>query len=213
VIAVRPVTLSDSVVALEPLSLEHAGPLWRAAADRRDSYTLTLVPASADAMRAYVEVAMADRARGESMPFATCDARTGRVVGSTRFMNIERWTWKAATTLQRTPEHTDAIEIGSTWLAHDAQRTAINTHAKLLMLTHAFESWEVHRVTLKTDARNVRSRTAIARIGAKLDGVLRAHMPAFDGGVRDTAFYSIVRAEWPGVRAGLRARLERDAPQ
>ena len=123
-------------------------------------------------------------------------------------MTIERWKWTdAGNPLQRRrPEFADALEIGSTWLAKPAQRTAVNTHAKLLMLTHAFEVWEVRRVMLKTDARNVRSRNAIERLGAKFDGVLRAHMPAFDGGVRDTAFYSIVATEWPTVKAALAKR-------
>ncbi|HEY8040445.1 MAG TPA: GNAT family protein [Polyangiaceae bacterium] len=200
---IRPVTLEDAVVRLEPLSSEHVEPMWRAAAGRRETFGLTNVPASAEAARAYVDVALRELGRGLSVPFATCDARTGRVVGSTRFMNVERWTWAPGHPSQRGDDQADAVEIGSTWLAQDAQRTAINTHAKLLMLTHAFEGWEVLRVTLKTDARNARSRAAIARLGARLDGVLRAHMPAFDGGVRDTAFYSILREEWPDVRHGL----------
>ena len=201
---IAPVTLRDAVVVLEPLSLDHVAALWAAAA-ARETYALTSVPASLDGMRAFVETALSEQERGVSVPLATRDARADRVVGCTRFMNIERWTWRVPTTLQRAPEHADAVEIGSTWLAQTAQRTGINTHAKLLMLGHAFESWEVRRVTLKTDARNLRSRSAIERIGAKLDGVLRAHMPAFDGGVRDTAFYSIVAPEWPAVKERLRA--------
>jgi RimJ/RimL family protein N-acetyltransferase len=121
-------------------------------------------------------------------------------------MTIERWPWPPGyRALQRSPEHADAVEIGSTWLTPDAQRTAINTHAKLLMLTHAFEAWCVHRVSLKTDARNTRSRNAIQRIGARFDGVLRAHMPGFDGVIRDTAFFSILASEWPAVRDRLQA--------
>jgi N-acetyltransferase len=203
----RPVTLSDDVVLLEPMTKEHVDGLLLAASARRDTYGLTLVPASEETMRAYVELGLTDQARGVSIPFVTRDARTRRVLGSTRFMNIERWTWPPpGSPLQRTSEQADAVEIGSTWLTEDAQRTAVNTHAKLLMLTHAFEGWEVRRVSLKTDARNVRSRTAIERLGARFDGVLRAHMPAFDGAVRDTAFYSILAAEWPEVRARLRSR-------
>ena len=207
---VRPITLRDDVVLLEPLTLEHAGRLWEAAATRRETYSLTRVPSSAEDARAFVEIALSEQDRGVSIPFATCDARTGRVVGSTRFMTIERWKWPPpGSPLQRTAEYADAAEIGSTWLTEDAQRTAINTHAKLLMLTHAFEAWEVRRVMLKTDARNLRSRAAIDRIGARFDGVLRAHMPAFDGGVRDTAFHSILAAEWPEVKARLQARALR----
>jgi RimJ/RimL family protein N-acetyltransferase len=203
----RPVKLSDDVVVLEPLTLDHADGLLQAASARRDTYGLTLVPASAEAMRAYVELGLSDQARGASIPFVTRDARTHRILGSTRFMNIERWTWPPpGSPLQRPAEQADALEIGSTWLTADAQRTAVNTHAKLLMLTHAFEGWEVRRVTLKTDARNVRSRTAIERLGARLDGVLRANMAGFDGAVRDTAFYSILAAEWPAARTRLTRR-------
>jgi RimJ/RimL family protein N-acetyltransferase len=202
---VGPVTLADEVVALQPLSMDHARGLMEAVSSRRETYALTHVPASIDAMRAYVELALAEQTRGVSVPFATCEARSERVVGCTRFMNIERWAWPPpGSPLQRSAEYADAVEIGSTWLAHDAQHTAINTHAKLLMLTHAFEGWEVRRVMLKTDARNVRSRTAIERLGARPDGVLRANMPAFDGAVRDTAFYSILAAEWPEVKTRLR---------
>jgi RimJ/RimL family protein N-acetyltransferase len=167
------------------------------------------VPASLAEMRAVVTAALALAESGAALPFATVDARAGRVVGATRFMNIERWSWPAGHPQQRGPERPDAVEIGTTWLAPAAQRTVINTEAKLLMLTHAFETWRCHRVTLKTDARNARSRAAIERLGAKLDGLLRAHFPATDGGIRDTALYSILAAEWPALKAGLTARLAR----
>jgi N-acetyltransferase len=193
------------VVTLSPLSLLDAEALWDTCSSSRETYSLTSVPASAEAMRAYIDGALTDQARGVALPFVTRDSESGRVLGSTRFMNIERWTWPASSSLGRGPEDIDAVEIGATWLRSEARRTAVNTHAKLLMLTHAFEAWQVHRVTLKTDARNTRSRRAIERLGARLDGVLRAHMPAFDGAVRDTAFYSIVRAEWPSVGERLRA--------
>jgi RimJ/RimL family protein N-acetyltransferase len=198
-----PLTLRDSIVTLEPLSSEHAESLWEVSSSARDTYALTSVPATLNALREYIGAAVADRARGVSLPFATIDSRTGQVVGSTRFMNIERWTWPVPSTLQSGPEDIDAVEIGATWLSPSAQRTGINTHAKLLMLTHAFEAWRVRRVTLKTDSRNQRSREAIERLGARFDGALRAHMPAFDGQIRDTAFYSILRDEWPRVRDRL----------
>ncbi len=209
---VAPVTLADEVVSLEPLRREHASALAEAAAGPRDTFGLTRVPASeADAL-AYVETALAEQARGVSVPFVTRDARGGRVVGSTRFMTIETWTWPAPhQALARPAGCADAVEIGSTWLAPAAQRTAINTHAKLLMLTHAFEVWQVRRVMLKTDARNARSRAAIERIGARFDGVLRAHMPGFDGQVRDTAYFSILAQEWAGVKEGLERRVGRIA--
>jgi RimJ/RimL family protein N-acetyltransferase len=198
-----PITLRDSVVLLDPLSLEHADALWDVSSSSPEDYLLTSVPKSAAAMREYIEVALADRTSGVALPFVTRDAKTGRVVGSTRFMNIEHWTWKVASELQREPDAIDAVEIGATWLGPEARRTAINTHAKLLMLAHAFDAWHVRRVTLKTDARNARSRRAIERLGARLDGVLRAHGPAFDGVVRDTAFFSIVGDEWPSVKERL----------
>jgi RimJ/RimL family protein N-acetyltransferase len=205
---IAPVRLADDVVTLEPLVSGHAPELWEAASGPRDTYGLTRVPSSADDAVAYVAQALAEQARGASVPFVTRDTRSGRAVGSTRFMTIERWTWPSPHEASARPEGTaDAVEIGATWLSAAAQRTAVNTHAKLLMLTHAFQVWEVRRVMLKTDARNVRSRGAIERVGARLDGVLRAHMPAFDGGVRDTAYYSILASEWPEVRLRLRARV------
>jgi N-acetyltransferase len=131
----------------------------------------------------------------------------GEVVGSTRLGNLERWTAPGFT--PRPQGFVDAAEIGWTWLAEKAQRTIINTKAKWLLLGLAFESWEVRRVTLKTDARNLRSRAGIERLGAHLDGVLRAHMPAADGGERDSAVYSILASEWPGMRARLAGFLAR----
>jgi RimJ/RimL family protein N-acetyltransferase len=208
----RTLSLSDDVVVLEPLSLDLAPALWEAASGPRDTFTLSRVPASLEETRAYIGLALAERDQGTSVPFATRDARSGRVIGTTRFMNIERWTWPPAhAAQQRARAFADALEIGATWLSPAAQRTAINTHAKLLMLTQAFEVWEVRRVTLKTDSRNARSRGAIERLGARFDGILRAHMPAFDGAVRDTAFYSILADEWPRVRAGLLERAARSA--
>jgi RimJ/RimL family protein N-acetyltransferase len=208
----RPLRLSDDVVVLEPLSLDLAPALCAAASGPRGTFALSRVPASLEEAREYIELALYERDRGASVPFATRDARSGRVLGTTRFMNIERWAWPTAHAAQQRPgAFADALEIGATWLSPAAQRTAVNTHAKLLMLTHAFEVWEVRRVTLKTDSRNTRSRAAIERLGACFDGILRAHMPAFDGAVRDTAFYSIVADEWPRVRAGLLERTARSA--
>ena len=203
-IPVGSVALSDAVVALEPLTTEHLAALWDAARERPETHGLTRVPTTAEETRVYVDLALAEGQRGAAVPFATRDVASRRVVGSTSFLNIERWTWPAAGRAnQRSPEFADAVEIGATWLAPSAQRTGINTHAKLLMLTHAFEAWEVRRVTLKTDARNARSRAAIERLGARHDGTLRAHMPGFDGAVRDTAFYSILTSEWPSMKARL----------
>jgi RimJ/RimL family protein N-acetyltransferase len=202
-----PVLLCGASVRLEPLALDHLAGLLEAATGPRESFALTTVPPDALAMKRYIATALEWHARGAALPFATVDARTDRVVGSTRFGNVERWDWPAGSAHARPPACPDAVEIGWTWLHPSAQRTAINTEAKLLLLGHAFEAWRVHRVTLKTDARNARSRAAIARLGARLDGVLRGHMPAADGGVRDSAVYSLVASEWPTVQARLRERL------
>jgi RimJ/RimL family protein N-acetyltransferase len=215
--ALPPVLLTGRFVRLEPLSPAHAEGLWAAASGARETFALATVPDSPAAMQAAVAAALALQESGAALPFATVDAAAGKVVGATRFMNVERWPWPPGHPEQRPqdgPEaRPDAVEIGSTWLAPGAQRTAINSEAKLLMLTHAFETWRCHRVTLKTDARNARSRAAIERLGAKLDGLVRAHMPAADGLIRDTALYSIVRVEWPACKARLHARLfEAQAP-
>jgi RimJ/RimL family protein N-acetyltransferase len=204
---VRPVTLEGGFVRLEPLTQAHAGPLLAAASGSRETYGLTLVPGSAAETAAYIETALAEQRATRSLPFATVDRASGRVIGSTRFLNIEFWTWPVGNRHQRGPERPDVVEIGATWLAASAQRTPINTEAKLLMLTHAFDPWRVHRVSLMTDARNQRSRQAILRLGARFDGILRAARPASDGAIRDTAAFSILEEEWPAVRANLEARL------
>ncbi|MCI0547689.1 MAG: GNAT family N-acetyltransferase [Candidatus Rokubacteria bacterium] len=206
-VGVEPVVLEGSHVRLEPLRPEHGLALARAAAGPRDTYAFTLVPGDEREAAAYIDTALREQAAGRALPFATVARATGRVVGSTRFGNIEFWPWPAGNPHQRGAELPDAVEIGWTWLTAEAQRTAINTEAKLLMLTHAFEGWRVHRVTLQTDERNARSRAAISRLGARFDGVLRAARPASDGGIRDTAVYSILEGEWPAVKATLGARL------
>jgi RimJ/RimL family protein N-acetyltransferase len=189
--------LAGRHVRLEPLSVEHVDGLVAAATQSRDTYGYAHVPADRVAAEQYVRAALDDEAAGLAVAFATCRADDGTVVGSTRFLDLVHWDGPLAT------PGPSAVEIGGTWLAPSAQRTPINTETKLLMLTHAFETWEVHRVTLKTDARNARSRSAIERLGALFEGVRRAHVPAVDGTIRDSAYYSIVRAEWPDVRARL----------
>ena len=207
-VRVTPFTLEGRHVRLEPLGLAHALPLTAAASGPRDTYAFTLVPPDLVAMRAYIESALADQAAGRALPFATVSRASGQMVGATRFGNIEFWPWPAGNVHQRGAARPDVVEIGWTWLAATAQRTPINTEAKLLMLTHAFETWRVHAVKLNTDARNARSRAAIERIGARLDGVLRAHRPASDGGgIRDTAAFSLLESEWPAAKARLLARL------
>jgi RimJ/RimL family protein N-acetyltransferase len=134
-----------------------------------------------------------DQERGTAMPFATLDAATGGVIGSTRFMNID------------VPNR--RVEIGSTWLSPNRQRTAANTEAKYLMLTHAFDTLGCIRVELKTDALNEKSRAAILRIGAKQEGIFRSHVICHDGRIRDSVYFSITREEWPQVRTGLEEKL------
>jgi RimJ/RimL family protein N-acetyltransferase len=208
---VAPVVLQGVHVRLEPLGPEHLDALQAILEGPRDTFGLTSVPRSRSGLEDYLGVALEEQRRTAALPFATCDARSGRVVGTTRFGNIEFWVIPPGSDLARSPGVPHAVEIGWTWLAPDAQRTAINTEAKRLMLAHAFERWAVHRVSLKTDARNLRSRTAIERLGARLDGVLRAHSPAADRGARDTAYYSMLAREWPDTRARLDARLARGA--
>ena len=202
-----PVLLTGRHVRLEPLGFEHVRGLMAAAAGPRETFVWTFVPAAEHAMHGYVELALAEQLAGRQVPFATVDQATGKVVGSTRFCNVERWAWSPGSPRLRPPGCADAVEIGFTWLHPSSQRSAINTEAKRMMLAHAFEVWEVHRVTLKTDERNARSRAAIERIGGHLDGLLRGHMPGSDGSVRTSAVYSIVASEWPSVRARLDARL------
>ncbi len=194
-------------VRLEPLTSAHASALLAAGAGEAELFRWTTVPANASDMRRYVDTALQWQREGTALPFATVRLSDGQVVGSTRFFLIERWAWPPGH-----PEHGarryDGCEIGYTWLNSGAVRTALNTEAKFLMLRHAFETWRVHRVCFHTDARNERSRNALLRIGAKFEGVLRAHRLSADLAPRDSARYSVIAGEWPVVRERLRARLE-----
>jgi RimJ/RimL family protein N-acetyltransferase len=143
----------------------------------------------------WVETALASAESGLEQPFATVDTATGRAIGSTRFLSI-------------VPEHR-RLEIGWTWIGTAFQRTGMNREAKLLQLTHAFETLGANRVEFKTHARNEPSRNALGGIGATLEGVFRQHMIMPDGSLRDSAYFSVIAPEWPGVKAGLRASIER----
>jgi RimJ/RimL family protein N-acetyltransferase len=189
-------------VTLRPLSLDDVDALAAAAGESREHYRFSVVPAGREGMRAYIEKVLRKRDAGERLPFVT--VWRGRIVGSTSFIDPAVWDWPAGSALQRT-DRPDAVEIGGTWLAASAQRTRCNTEAKLLMLAHAFERWQVHVVFFKTDERNERSRRAIERLGARPDGVLRGDMPGADGTVRNSAYYSIAAGEWPAVKARLEA--------
>lgn len=198
--------LVGDLVRLEPMEHHHVDALVAAASEDRSTYQWTIVPDGAAAMAAYVEHAISGRDADLFTPFVTVRRADEQVVGSTRFFN-ERWDWSLLNPALERHDRPDVVEIGATWLAASAQRTAINTEAKLLMLTHAFEALDVHRVCLRTDRRNARSRAAIERLGATFDGVWRADRPGADGTVRDTAQYSILPEEWPAIRRRLRERL------
>jgi RimJ/RimL family protein N-acetyltransferase len=189
-----PVTLAGDWVCLEPLSLErHLDPLASIALDP-DLWRWTLnVVETKDDLRRYLEEALREQAEGRSIPFATFDLATGRPAGCTRFGNIE-------------PRHR-RVEIGWTWVGREFQRSRVNTEAKLLMLQHAFETWGCQRVELKTNVLNQRSRSAMLRIGAKEEGILRKHALSDRGVPRDTVYYSIIEEEWPAVKARLQTML------
>ena len=186
---VEPVTLEGRFVRLEPLDKTHLdalccvgleAELWR--------WTVGSI-ATRDDMERYIDTAIDERSRGLSLPFVTVDKESDTLVGSTRFGNIDRGNRKA--------------EIGWTWIGQKWQRTYVNTEAKLLMLTHAFEIWKCVRVELKTDSMNQKSRSAILRIGATEEGTLRRHMITESGRYRDSVYFSIIEDEWPTVKAAL----------
>jgi RimJ/RimL family protein N-acetyltransferase len=197
-------TLQGKHIRLEPIERRHADALAAASAGNAQLYQWSPVPQSPDDAARYIDTALAWQDAGSAVPFAI--VRDGRVIGSTRFWNIERWGWPAGH-----PRHgrvaPDACEIGYTWLAHSALRTVANTEAKQLMLTYAFESWRVLRVCFHTDVRNERSRAALERIGGKFEGILRSHRMAADFIARDSARFSIIASEWPDVKQRLRRLL------
>lgn len=194
-------------VRLEALEHRHIEGLAAAAADDTSLYQWSPVPRGKAQGTAYVETALAWRDAGTAVPFAIVNLADGVVIGSTRFWNLERWPWPPGHA-RHGRQSPDACEIGYTWLTRSAIRSAANTEAKLLMLTHAFESWQVLRVCFHTDARNQRSRAALERIGAKFEGVLRAHRMAADFIPRDSLRFSVVASEWPEVKLQL-SRLRR----
>jgi N-acetyltransferase len=207
----EPFTLEDSFVRLEPLTEAHIPALTEAAGLDRSTYQWTYTPDGRDEMTDYVRDALTKVASGAHVAFATVRRGAGPggsdlVVGATRFCEMAYWQWPPGASHQRLGLP-DVVDIGFTWLAGPAQRSHVNTEAKLLMLTHAFEVWEVHRVALQTDVRNKRSWAAIERIGGQLDGIMRADRPGSDDTVRTSARFSIVAEEWPDVKARLTARL------
>jgi len=192
-------------VRLEPLQPRHATGLAKAAQGDPSLYRWAVVPQGETAATAYVDSALVQRDTCTAVPFAVTRADDGAVIGSTRFWDLTWWPWPQR---RHGPDDApDTCEIGHTWLAASAIRTAVNTEMKRLMLGHAFEVWQVRSVCLHTDVRNERSRRAIERIGARFEGVLRAHRLATDLAPRDSARYSITAPEWPEVRRRLDGML------
>lgn len=192
---VTPLTLEGSVIRLEPVRREHCAHFWAAAKDDLDTI-FQWIPYSMktpEDFKQFMARLLEEEKRGESVPFATVERSSGQVIGSTRFMNIDRVNRR--------------VEIGSTWIAPAWQRTAVNTEAKYLMLKHAFEVWGCIRVELKTDALNQRSRQAILRLGAKEEGTLRKHLVTWTGRIRDSVYFSILDTEWPNVKVRLEEKL------
>lgn len=191
----EPVVLEGRHVRLEPLGSQHRDDLVAAAAEDPAIFRYMGTNIASHGWDAWLREALDGVAAGRYVAWATIDRSSGRAVGSTRFGDISA---------------TDGrVEIGWTWIAPSHQRTAVNTEAKLLQLTYAFEELGATRVALKTDARNLRSQAAIERLGGVREGVLRRHMRLADGFIRDTVYYSILDEEWPGVRSRLMERLAR----
>jgi RimJ/RimL family protein N-acetyltransferase len=197
-------TLAGQFVRLEAMTSEHVNGLWEAANEDRSTYLYTRVPQSVDEMARYVSDLQEQWGRDEAIPFVQIEVASDRVVGATRFMTIRRDSPGVAPF---------AVEIGGTWLSGSTQRSGVNTEAKLLLLEYAFTTLKVARVDLKTDARNDRSRAAILRLGATYEGVLRSFQPSMvpgeEGHFRDTAMYSIISEEWPGVLESLMWQISR----
>jgi N-acetyltransferase len=189
------IRLEGDLVVLEPLEESHAEDLWRAAQATEIWAWLAHIGSSRDYFDGWFEMSLEAAAEGREGVFATREQRGGKLVGSSRYLNV------------RPADR--VVEIGWTWLNPAAWGTGVNVEAKLLMLEHAFETLGCIRVELKTDARNERSRNAMAALPAQFEGILRKHMIVPDVGIRDTAYFSVVDDEWPGVRDNLRRRLER----
>lgn len=185
----EPITLTGPVVSLVPLSLEHADALAEVGLDEALWRWQPFPIVDAAGMRAYVLTALADQERGLALPFAIVARASGRIIGSTRYMDI-------AMAHRR-------LEIGATWITGAYQRTGANTDAKRLLLAHAFDSLGVQRVVFKTETLNVQSRTAIARLGAVEEGVFRKRLVAASGRPRDMVYFAILDTEWPDVKARL----------
>jgi RimJ/RimL family protein N-acetyltransferase len=196
-------TLTGKHVRLEQLRMEFAADLTAAGNEERSTYGWTPVPPTVDGMQRYIAGLLDDQEARSVVPFVQRRLSDGALVGCTRYLRLEWWGGG---------DLPAEVEIGGTWLAASAQRTAINTEAKYLLLRNAFDDWDVHRVAICTDSRNTQSRTAILRIGAAFEGILRSHRGSYAPGeenivARDSAMYSVVRADWPEVKRSLEGRL------
>ena len=191
----EPVTLSGRIIRLEPLTLDHVPGLAEVGLDPAIWRWTIARPTTAEDIRAWAEATIANREARLELPFATVEVATGRPIGGTRFLNV-------------VPEHL-RLEIGWTWVAPPWQRSGANREAKLLQLTHAFETLGARRVEFKTDSRNEKSRAALLGIGAQFEGIFRNHMVMPDGPMRHSAYYSVIAEEWPEVRARLDDGLAR----
>jgi N-acetyltransferase len=201
------VTLEGKYVRLEPLEMRHVNGLVTASAADPSLYRWSPVPQGQTEAARYVETALAWKEAGTALPFAIVRLEDSMVIGSTRFFDVAYWSWpEGHASHGRTAP--DVCEIGYTWLTRSAIRTAVNTESKLLMLTHAFEVWQVLRVCFHTDVRNERSRAALERIGGQPEGILRAHRIAADFIPRDSMRYSIIAAEWPAAKQRLQSMIK-----
>lgn len=196
-------TLTGTHVQLEQLSLEFAEELTAAGNQDRSTYGWTPVPPTLEGMQRYITGLLNDQQARTVVPFVQRRLSDGALVGCTRYLRLEWWGGNALP---------DEVEIGGTWLASSAQRTPINTEAKYLLLGNAFDAWNVHRVSICTDARNTQSRTAILRIGATFEGILLSHRGSYAADeentvARDSAMYSVIRSGWPAVKRDLEDKL------
>jgi N-acetyltransferase len=195
--------LSGRHVRLEPLTDLHQPEVLAAIGHDRSSYQWAVVPIDTEDVAATFATRIQLRDAGSWMPFVQRRLADGVVVGMTNYLAIERWNGP--------DQHPTSVEVGGTWLNPSAQRSPINTEAKFLLLSHAFDVWGVQRFQIKTDERNLRSRAAIERLGATFEGILRNYQPGQGergtGQPRNTAMYSVTPVEWPAVKAGLEARL------
>ena len=190
----KKIMLDGNTVKLLPMETSHLDGLWEAGHNQSIwEFTSSKIRNKAE-MNKVIEFAIAEREKGTQIPFVVLDKVTGKIAGSTRFLDLS--------------EAHKSLEIGWTWYSPDYWRTRVNTETKLLMLQHAFEKIGVNRVQFCTDSRNVRSQAAIARLGAEREGVLRKHRIIADGYVRDTVIFSILKEEWPRIKTGLQEKLK-----